>query len=176
MSNVALGYPKISQADFNWIQSIRETNDRQYDIVEPHVTFVFPTTKLTESELVAHVQQKIVGVYRFKITLSKAVVVEDDSKKFFHTFLVPSDGYDEIIALHDLLYTDALSSELRADIPFIPHVGIASNEDEAAMRTLADKVNTMGIHITGSIDELTVAGFDGKRVHDIAKVPLHETQ
>jgi len=175
MSNVVLGYPKISPPDFDWIQAIRKTDDRQFEIVKPHVTFVFPTTKLAEDELVTHVHKKVAGVDRFKITLSKAVVVEDDSKKFFHTFLVPSEGYDEVITLHALLYTGDLSSELRADIPFIPHVGIASNENEATMQALADKLNATGINIAGSIDELTVAEFDGKRVHDTAKVLLHQT-
>ncbi len=174
MSNVVLGYPKISQADFDWIQGIRETHDRQYEIVKPHVTFVFPTTKLAEVELIGHVRQKVTSINRFTISLSKALVVEDDSKKFFHTFLVPSEGYDEIITLHDLLYTDALLSELRADIPFIPHLGIASHEDESTMRALADELNATGVNINGLIDELTISGFDGKRVHDIAKAPLHE--
>lgn len=172
MSNVVLGYPKISKTDFDWIQSIRETNDRQYEMVKPHVTFVFPTTKLTEDELANHVQQKASTISCIKVTFSKAIVVEDDSKKFFHTFLVPSDGYEEIVRLHDLLYADALLSELREDIAFIPHIGIATNENEATIRTLADKLNATGINITGSIDNLTIASFDGKLVHDAVEVPL----
>jgi 2'-5' RNA ligase len=172
MSNVVLGYPIISPADFEWIQNIRRTNDRLYEAVNPHFTFVFPTTKLSEDDLIRHTRQKSKGISKIKVTLSKAVVVEDDSKTFFHTFLVPSDGDIDIVALHDLLYTDSLSSELREDIPFVPHVGIATNESESVMQDLADKINADSINISGSIDTLTVASYDGKRVHDIMEMQL----
>jgi 2'-5' RNA ligase len=86
MSNVVLGYPKINQTDFDWIQAIRKTDDRQYEIVKPHVTFIFPTTKLAEDELATHVRRKVASIKRFNITLSKAVVIEDDSKNSFIRF------------------------------------------------------------------------------------------
>src|SRR5687768_12300873 len=128
MSNVVLGYPTISPVDFDWIQNIRKTSDRQYDVVKPHFTLVFPTAKLSEDELIRHTQQKAKNASVIKIALLRAIVVEDDSKMFFHTFLIPSEGNQEIIMLHVLLYTGGLASELREDIPFIPHLGIATNE------------------------------------------------
>lgn len=52
MSSVVLGYPIINPANFEWIQSIRKTNDRLYKVVKPHFTFVFPTSKLSEDDLI----------------------------------------------------------------------------------------------------------------------------
>jgi len=175
MSNVVLGYPKISKADFEWIQGIREVNDRQYKIVKPHITFVFPTSKLPVVELASHIRRKASNTPRIAIALSKAAVVQDDSKKFFHVFLVPAAGYEEIVRLHDLLYTDVLSSELREDIPFIPHVGIATSESEATARDLANKLNATGVNVVGSVDALAVSEFDGNLVRDVEEIALRST-
>lgn len=172
-SNVIISYPEISQADFRWIQGIREEHDRQYKIVRPHVTFVFPTAKLSIEQLAQHAEEKVRGESKIAIELTEATVVEDGSKKYFHVFLVPSTGKEKIITLHNLLYTGDLASELRLDIPFIPHVGIAANESRTTAQALADTIiNTEGIDIRGFLSALTIASFDGKSVHDIKQIQL----
>jgi hypothetical protein len=104
--------------------------------------------------------------------LTKALVVEDDSKAYFHAFLVPSIGEREIATLHDLLYTDALASELRLDIPYTPHIGIAANEQKVVVQELVDKLNSEPINIRGVIEALTVSSYDGIRVKDVKRLPL----
>lgn len=91
---------------------------------------------------------------------------------FFHVFLVPAAGYEEIVRLHDLLYTDVLSSELREDIPFIPHVGIATSESEGTARDLANELNATGVNVVGSVDALMVSEFDGNLVRDVEEIAL----
>lgn len=171
MSNVVLGYPVISKSDYDRIQGLRKIHDKLYQVVEPHFTFVFPTVRLSAADLIMHTKLKSAGAHKIAIALSKATVVEDDSKTFFHTFLIPSEGGQEIVELHDLLYGGDLASELHPDIPFIPHVGVGTG-DASSMQRLADKINTEGINIVGSIDALTVASYDGKIVNDIEKIPL----
>lgn len=171
MKNVVLSYPVISKPDYDGVQDLRKNHDRLYRVVEPHFTLVFPTTKLSATELIRHTKLKSSGAHKIAITLSKATVVEDDSKAFFHTFLIPSEGGKEIVELHDLLYGGDLASELRLDIPFISHVGVGTG-DASSMQKLADKINAEGINIVGSIDALTVASYDGKTVNDIEKIPL----
>lgn len=172
MSNVVLGYPNISEADFDWIQGIRKESDKHYyGVVQPHFTFVFPTDKLPADKLAEHVKTKAKDAPAIQFRLDKAVVVEDDSKTFTHVFLVPSDGSDEINELHDDFYTDELASELREDIPFIPHVGIATGEKEA-MLALADRINDEGVDIRGSIGALSVAIYDGEKVEDVQQIEL----
>jgi hypothetical protein len=171
MSNVVISYPVLPTSDFDRIQNLRKIHDRLYEVVSPHFTFVFPTTKLSIEDLVAHTKLKAADAHKIAIVLTKAIVVEDDSKKFYHTFLVPSDGEKEVTTLHDVLYTGALASELRLDIPFIPHVGIGSG-DAAAMKKLADEVNVEGVNIQGSIDTLVVANYDGKTVNDVERIQL----
>ncbi len=171
MSNVVLSYPAISKSDYDRIQSLRKIHDRLYEVVEPHFTFVFPTAKLSIEDLAEHVALKSADTHKIAVTLVKAIVVEDDSKTFSHTFLVPSEGEKEIIELHDLLYTDDLASELRLDIPFVPHVGVGTGDTDT-MQELAKEINEEGVTIKGTIDALIVASYDGKRVNDVEQISL----
>jgi hypothetical protein len=114
MSNVVLGYPATGQPDYDWIQHIRKTEDRLFDAVEPHFTFVFPTSKLSVEELALHTELKSKGFAVIHVRLTKAVVVKDDS----------------------------------------------------VMQKLADRINRDGVNITGTIEELTIASYNGKRVNN----------
>ncbi|MFZ1821835.1 MAG: 2'-5' RNA ligase family protein, partial [Acidimicrobiia bacterium] len=114
---------------------------------------------------------KIRGFKSFRITLDSAVIIEDNSKTHFHVFLVPSAGFNEINELHERLYQGEMKSELRHDIPFVPHitVGSGSREDMAA---LVNKINESNISINGNVDQVSIVSFDGVEVKDIAKLSL----
>ena len=173
MSYVVIAYPDISQKDLDWVQETRQKNDPiMFRVVKPHVTFIFPTSKLNESILIKHVNTKIVGVKPFSVKFDKTKVVEDDSKTYFHAFLAPSIGFNEIIKLHDNLYTDVLKSELRLDIPFIPHLGIGTNKDKRSMTNLTKQIDYKKLSISGEIKTLTIAKYENNKVQDVAEVTL----
>jgi hypothetical protein len=175
MSNLIISYPNIAPDDYAWIQNIRKLHDPKYfDIVKPHIALVFGTEKLNPHELLAHAKENLKDFQKIRILLDSAIVVEDDSKSFFHTFLRPSTGYERIIQCHDLLYSGVLSSELRLDIPFIPHVGIGTSIDETEMQTLAKKINSEGVSIQGLLDTILVVQFDGTKVVDLESCSLAE--
>lgn len=177
MSFVVIAYPKISQKDFRWIQAIRKINDRRmFHVVKPHVTFIFPTTKLDAVKLARHVTEHVGDFKAIKIKLDSAKVVQDHNKKYSHTFLIPSIGYDAITKLHDLLYVNDMASELREDIPFVPHVGIGMSGDHSAMEMLAKDIDESDINIYGLIDHLVIAGYDGNKVTDITEISLGRLQ
>jgi 2'-5' RNA ligase len=177
MSYLVIAYPKVSDADFEWIQDVRVEYDlKQFRVVKPHITLVFGTQKLEPGALIAHVRTKVADVRPFTVKLDSAKVIEDDSAKYFHAFLVPSNGFKEINRIHDLLYTDGLASELRLDIPFMPHLGIGNNSDKKIMDELTANVNLSGKSIEGKIEELTVVEFDGNKVTDISRVSLSQLQ
>lgn len=171
MALLAIAYPKISRSDFNWIQSIRKKNDRQFNLVKPHITLVFGTEKLNSKEFTDHIQNKVHAFKSFQITLDSAKIVEDDSKNHCHAFLVPSIGFNEINELHDLLYEDELESELRHDIPFMPHLTIGSGSREE-MTALVDRINESKISIKGSVNQVSIISFDGVKVTDINEQSL----
>jgi 2'-5' RNA ligase len=172
MSNVLLAYPTLAQQDFEWIQAIRHTQDRLFEAVEPHFTIVFPTEKLSAAELTDHTESTTRGQSRIVFALTNALVVEEDSKALFRAFLVPSIGRQEITALHDLMYTGALATELRLDLPFIPHISIATNKHRGIVQQIVEDINNQAININGVIEALMVSSYDGIRVKDIKRVPL----
>lgn len=173
MAYLVLAYPKISKSDYDWIQAIRKKDDKiYYGVVEPHFTIVFATDKLSLDEFTAHVQDKIQGMKSFDISLDTAKTVKDDFQDIYHAFLIPSKGYDEITKLHDVSYTGTLASELREDLPYIPHVGIGTNQDEKPVKELAEQIDASGRQITGSITELTIVEYDGTKVANIVTIPF----
>ncbi|MEI8073080.1 MAG: 2'-5' RNA ligase family protein [Candidatus Saccharibacteria bacterium] len=173
MSLVVIAYPKISQADLDWVQSVRKEKDKlNYMVIEPHFTFVFPVANVDEQEFISHVREKAKDAKAITFTLNKTKVVKDSFNEYWHTFLVPSEGYDEIVKLHDLLYTGSLQKELRLDIPFVPHVGIGSDVDPEKMKQLEEELKAKGLHISGVVDELAIASFDGKSVKTISTIQL----
>ena len=172
MANLALIYPDISSEDYQKIQSIRKQHDSRYfDVVEPHITLVFSTDKITADELVTHVGEKLAGIKPFKLTFDSAKAVEDDSKDFYHAFLIPSNGFNEINQIHDELYTGVLKSELRHDIPFIPHLGIGTGS-KADIDELVSQLNDSKILIEGIAKKITVVQYDGTLVSNHLSVSL----
>lgn len=172
MSNLAIIYPNISNKDYEAIQAIRKKHDtKYYTVVDPHITLVFGTEKITPDELVEHIRTKLSKAASFSLKFDSAKVIENDSKDFFHAFLIPSNGFNEINTVHDILYTGILESELRHDIPFIPHLGIGTGTKEE-MEDLVSQLNANQIQIKGSADDITVIQYDGSKVSKYASISL----
>lgn len=175
MAYLVLAYPDIEQSDYDWVQGIRKNHDKRYfDVVKPHFTLVFSTNKLSLEDFTQHVNEKIKAFRVFDIILDSVRVVEDDSKQFFHQFLVPSKGFDEINTIHDALYTGPLESELRHDIPFIPHVGIGTSDDIEEAEKVVRMVEQSQRTIIGTISTITIIEFDGKKVTDLQTIHLNK--
>ena len=170
---VALGYPSLSRKDRDWIQTFRSKHDRLYfDILQPHFTFVFPQSRVAEAEFAANVREKSAAFPRIHFTLRCAAVWDNAMIPYWHVFLVPDEGFSAVVKLHDRLYEDALAPELRLDIPFIPHIGIASARDATACKALADQVNALDLSISGTIDALDVARLGTEGVKTIERIEL----
>ena len=172
MSLLAVTYPEINKSDYQWIQDIRKKYDPKYfNVVEPHITLVFSTDKLSLEKFEEHIKNKLSGFNSFEITFDTLKLVEDDSKTFYHVFLVPTKGFDEINEIHDLLYEDGLASELRLDIPFIPHLGIGTG-NKAEMTKLLDLLEKEKFSIDGIIEKVSIVEYDGKIVNDLSEIDL----
>ena len=170
---VVIAYPSLSPRDLDWIQDFRSKHDRLYfDILKPHFTFVFPQSGVAEAEFAAHVREKSAAFPKIEFTLRCAAVWDNAMIPYWHVFLVPDEGFSAVVKLHDRLYEGVLAPELRLDIPFIPHIGIASSRDATACKALADQVNALGLSITGTIDALDVATLGNEGVKTIERVDL----
>ncbi len=151
-----IAYPQLLPHDYAWIQAIRTEHDPQYTIVEPHITLVFPTTRVDQAQFTAHVQAQAAHIGCIPFTIRCALIVKDPLSLLTHLFLVPDQGFSQLVKLHDTLYTHALASSLRLDIAYIPHVTIGAFTDPIACKQIADRINQDNIAIQGQINTLDI--------------------
>jgi 2'-5' RNA ligase superfamily len=172
-SLLVVNYPTISKDDLAWIQDIRKKYDElNFTAIEPHFTLVFPLTDIDRATLISHVQQSIQAIQSFEFILRCAVLSNDAFSNYTHVFLVPDEGYSKIIKLHDRLYTAVLANELRLDIPFIPHIGIANSLNARSCKELVDRLNSQQFELRGRIDKLDIIWSEGDLVETIESINL----
>jgi hypothetical protein len=77
-----------------------------------------------------------------------------------------------MIALHDGLYGEALQVHLRRDIPFEPHITVATVEAFGECEGLAHAMNGAFPTIRGVVNVLDVVEIEPTVVQTIRSVPL----
>lgn len=110
--------PKI---DTFKIDGFRRKYDPHVDLIQPHITLVFPIgdKNIDKMALEKHVKDTLKDEKPFKIHLQGL------DKSWDHWLnLILKKGNDEVIALHDKLYTGILTPFFRKDLGYIPHIGI----------------------------------------------------
>jgi 2'-5' RNA ligase len=176
-SLLVIAYPTISTEDFHWIQSIRKCHDElNLEVVAPHFTIVFPVFNFEEEAFINHVKQAIQKIEAFDFVIRCAVLGDDAFSDYMHVFLVPDEGYSNIVKLHDRLYKEMLVNELRLDIPFVPHIGIANSRNTKMCKRLVDELNTKSFKIRGRIENLDVSWYENDKVSTIEKISLSATK
>lgn len=93
--------------------------------------------------------------------------------EYSYVFLVPDEGFSQIIQLHDKIYTKELSSSLCLDIPFVPHITVASSKNVAVCKELVNVLNNTKFEITGKIQTLDVVFEDGDRITTLNQIRLN---
>lgn len=106
--------------NINTLQEIREAYDPLYSLIPPHITLVFPfTSDITTAQLYEHVSNKTRSIQPFDITLSGITGTPDH-----YLFLNVKQGNDQIISLHDLLYSDLLAQFKNNSYTYLPHITV----------------------------------------------------
>jgi 2'-5' RNA ligase len=97
---------------------------------------VFQIHDLSRPTFCEHVARIAATSVAFSFTCRYAMVHDDDSSDDYYVFLVPDEGFSKFSLLHDALHTEAVASRLRLDIPYVPHIGIATLKDPHQCRSL----------------------------------------
>jgi len=161
MGFLALAYPSISEADFNWLQAYRAENDELfYGKLAPHFTIVFPLTNMTQEQFITEIAKQLSGVKKIDFELNAASTHKDEFSEYYFQFLIPGKGYDDIVKFHDKLYSGNLLLNWRRDIEYIPHITIGNSRDETKCRSETDRLNELNLSISGQIQNLTVAKYE----------------
>ena len=176
---LSVAYPTISEADFKHLRAFRELHDLSYvDVIAPHWTMIFPGSSegIKQATLERRISEVATSNKAIDFVCRYALVYDDDSKDDYYIFLVPDEGFSAISLLHDQLYSGFMRDRLRLDIPFVPHIGLATHKDRDHLYDLATAWNRNGTEIRGSIDALTLCSYDGKQVVDLQHFPLQATK
>ena len=110
--------PKI---DTSKIDGFRLKYDPQANLIESHITLVFPISdkSIDKMTLEQHIKNVLKNEKSFRIHLQGL------EKSWDHWLnLVIKEGNNDVIKLHDKLYSDILAPFFRKDLGYIPHVGI----------------------------------------------------
>ncbi|HSW78045.1 MAG TPA: 2'-5' RNA ligase family protein [Candidatus Chromulinivoraceae bacterium] len=172
MAYLVIAYPELQQSDFDWIQTYRRQNDRQFSLVEPHFSIVFAVSDLDKDSFLNEVKQKIGDITAFDVDLKVATINKDNSGNYYHEFLVPDTGYSDIVKLHDKLYSGLLAPYLRFDVDFIPHISIGDSEDAQISKKRVDELNAQGVSIHGRIGSVDVIEYADGAVSTVEKIEL----
>jgi 2'-5' RNA ligase len=119
-------YPSL---DTQRINQFRRRYDPQVDLIEPHITLMFPVPEsIGENNLVDHLESVLRGRRPFPIHLQGLQRSWDD-----YLFLMIREGKADIIGLHNEIYTGVLANHRRGELPYVPHLSLgvfAKNANE----------------------------------------------
>jgi hypothetical protein len=100
------------------------------------------------------------------------MIKKDELSEYYHCFLIPGKGNDNISKLHDLLYSEKLKQYLRTDIEYLPHINIGNSKDKNSCEKMVSKWNAFDYCITGSISKLSVVSYNNSVVTLIKELEL----
>lgn len=169
----ALAYPVLSEADSGFIARFRAEHDARHALVAPHFTMMFGCSAVGEAEYLQHVAAVAREAAPIGFCCRYAMLGADDHDgKTAYVYLVPDEGYSQLSLLHDRLYTGVMAPHLRLDIPFVPHITIATHAERRVAKELCDALNKRGLHIQGAVEAVTVAALEDGKLNELAPFTL----
>ena len=160
--------------DTSKIDTLRKKYDPYYNLIETHVTLIFPLPDLIgEDTLIEHIRPILKQWKPFEIHLKGL------EKSWDHWLnLIVQEGNNEIIKLHDQLYTGILTRYLRNDLVYIPHIGLGlftENKDsynvvdpkllsldKGRYETALKEATDLNLDYKATLDNLTLVKLDDK--------------
>lgn len=169
-----VSYPDLSSVDSRWIESIRLQHDLQARTLRAHFTLVFPFDD-EPTPLGDEIKQAARGTHQISFEIGTVRVIPDVLTSHSHVFLVPNQGYEEIIALHERLYGNRLREHKRRDIPYIPHITVATHPTvqsaESFAETLRSQMADHGV-VRGALLNIDLVDLSSPVVRTLAQFRL----
>lgn len=173
ISYYVVAYPEWLTGDYDRIQEFRKRYDHIfYPIIEPHFTFVFSIPNVHLELVLEELKRQAATLKKIRFRLTHAVLHKEDWNDCHFSFLIPEDGYEQMIQWHQRLYADQLNTFLRKDIPYTPHITIGSSNDALLGRRMVDEWNKDAISIIGTLHQLTLVRFDHQHITPIHRMTL----
>jgi 2'-5' RNA ligase len=173
MSLLVIGYPDIRREDTGWIIGLRQRHPQlHHSTIDPHFTFIFPLDSVDEDQLAQHIRDQLAGFSPISFVLRCCMLVKNDSDENYFVLLIPDEGFSSIVKVHDRLYTGILASELRLDIPFIPHITLGYSSDAQYCRAIVQDLNKEQFEIKGTIFSLDLVKKDADKAWAVERFSI----
>lgn len=151
------------------INALRAKYDPLSTLIPPHVTLVFPfESMITADELQAHLKESIAGLKPFNIVMRGVTGADEE-----YLFLNVKVGNDEIIQLHDKLYTRILRQHLNRSLTYIPHLTVGRIKDKRGFHLALQGTEGFNETFEAIVHEIIVESIDenGMSITEL-KMPL----
>ncbi len=167
-----LAFPEFAPHTLQAIDGFRRLHEpERASRVRPHVTLVFGLHTAQSSEVIAKCRAAAGTTGNLTVTFAQTEVVFDPFEHTSKLFLICERGKDVLTALHHLLYDAPYRTELRKDIPYKPHMTIATHPERARIEQLDASV--LGpFPIRGMIHALDIVETEAGRLRTLARIPL----
>lgn len=150
VTRALVAFPQIEQIEI--IQRLRERYDPLAASIAPHLTLIFPfESALTTNELAEHVSKAVAGFEPFSVRLQGITGQEGE-----YLFLNVKRGTDQLIELHDRLYSGLLASFLRPELTYRPHLTVGRLPDTASFRAALDEATQVILAFEATVEAVTL--------------------
>jgi len=119
------------------LQSFRERHDPLGNLIEPHITLVFPfDSNIEDDALAEHIESSTSLVASFAASLAPKAILQEG-----YVYFPLEDGMLQAAALHQQLYSGLLASFL-LDVPYVPHITVG-RADAAQAQQILHRANAL---------------------------------
>jgi 2'-5' RNA ligase len=162
----------LEAAASSWLQAVRRQHDPQAGLVDAHFTLLFGVTDVPQATYLAHVAAvaRESAPIDFRCRQVQPWARPADAQA--HLFLVPDEGHDALVDLHDRLYRGPLAPQLRPDLPYLPHVTLGRAQGFERAQVLCAALQAEAPAIRGRLGALTVGALRPQRFEPLAVFAL----
>lgn len=135
------------------INEIRQKFDPLYNLVKPHITLVFPfKSAMSDAELSQRLEKCLKETTCFPLRLQGISRQEDCYGNYI--FLNVDRGYQEIVKMHNALYSDIFGK--CPNQPYIPHMTIGNLDSVEKMESAYNCIKKIDICLETIVDKVSV--------------------
>jgi 2'-5' RNA ligase len=140
------------------IQRTREKYDPLANCIQPHITIVFPfESNLSTEEMKSYLSEALNGLTKFCVCLRG---ITGDFREGY-LFLNVKSGNDQIIELHDKLYSGILQKYLCRKVTYYPHLTVGWLQDRVEFDKAILELGSLAESFEAFIDKVYVEDIDG---------------
>jgi len=172
MRLLVLSYPKISKKNYEFIQKIRQEFDPHFEFVEPHFTLIFSIYDTNTDIFIKEISNLTNTVSTINFQIKSAIINYNPQNETYYALLVPDQGFSNIIKLHESLYSNFFEKYLDLKWQFIPHITIASSQNQNIIKNICQEFNKKNMIISGKVNNLSITTVENKYMKSVAEIKL----